>query len=247
MSLIHNATWTGEDVSYNLCRSALLTPNGPFILLPGETYHIDVIADRNGSTDSIRPLSNKISRISLKRIQTTSSSNGKIQEFEFQNLNPYFDGKNCSSNSNCYACTSDSACAWCHGNCFDRKRIYNNQTGSNCSGLDLKLRPEQCSNCDSYISCSNCVEIANSKNGGLCEWNIQKARCIREGRFPPEVTVKNPEQCPDDCFSRKNCSQCVDDPGRCVWCESSQVSHLNIFLLHFSSSFHRIFPNNSLI
>ena len=227
MSLIHNATWTGEDVSYNLCRSALLTPNGPFILLPGETYHIDVIADRNGSTDSIGPLAmatNKISKISLKR---QISSNGIIREFKFQNLNPYFDGKNCSSNTNCYACTADSACAWCHGNCFDRKR--NNQTG-NCSGLDLKLKPEQCSNCSSYISCSNCVETANSKNGGLCEWNIQEARCVREGRFPPEVAVKNREQCPDDCHQRENCSQCVDDPGRCVWCESSQVSTFKLLI-----------------
>ena len=225
MTLIHNTTWTREDVSYNLCRSALLTPNGPFILLPGETYHIDVIADRNGSTTSNGPLANKIySKISLKRQTYSASNGGKIQEFKFQNLNPYFDGKNCTSNTNCYACTSDSACAWCHGNCFDRRKRNWNQTGD-CSGLDLKLRPEQCSNCSSYISCSNCVEIANSKNGGLCEWNILEARCVREGRFPePEVAVKNQEQCPEDCHQRKNCSQCVDDPGRCVWCESSQVS-----------------------
>ena len=70
-----------------------------------------ILAERNGTIS----YHNKVSRISLKR-QTPIS----VEDFGLENLNPYFDGENCSTNNNCYACTSDSACAWCSGNCISK-------------------------------------------------------------------------------------------------------------------------------
>ena len=80
-------------------------------ILQTSNYFIFILAERNGTIN----YHNKVSRISLKR-QTPIS----VEEFGLENLNPYFDGENCSANNNCYACTSDSACAWCSGNCISK-------------------------------------------------------------------------------------------------------------------------------
>ena len=201
MSLIRNDTWS-RKVSYDSCHSAQLNPNGAFILLPGETYNVDFQIYRNESFPVKNP-----SKLSFKR-QTSDT----FEDFKLTSLNPYFDGKNCTSNTNCYSCTSDYSCQWCAGKCGTK--------GQKCVDSSVILRPEECSNCSSYLSCSEC--LSNVHPDGLCEWSSQEARCIRRGRF--ENSISDLEQCPDECHVHQGCNECLEDHGQCVWCESTQVS-----------------------
>lgn len=58
-------------------------------------------------------------------------------------------------------------------------------------------------------------------SSNLCEWWGEDARCSRRGCAPSAIVdVAN---CPVPCHLRKNCSTCLDDKGRCVWCEATQV------------------------
>ena len=45
---------------------------------------------------------------------------------------------------------------------------------------------------------------------------------MRRGRFEDPVGIKDLESCPSDCYQRSNCSQCIGEPGRCVWCQERQ-------------------------
>ena len=47
-------------------------------------------------------------------------------------------------------------------------------------------------------------------------------QCVRRGRFEDPVGIKDLESCPSDCYQRSNCSQCIGEPGRCVWCQERQ-------------------------
>lgn len=54
-------------------------------------------------------------------------------------------------------------------------------------------------------------------------------------------------QCPVPCYQRDNCSQCLDDRGRCVWCEATQVGTLyslgsELPMLWISIHLYRFFP-----
>ena len=51
--------------------------------------------------------------------------------------------------------------------------IGKSRNDTECTGMELKLWPEQCSNCTNYISCSECIQ---STEDGMCEWNIREAR-----------------------------------------------------------------------
>lgn len=88
----------------------------------------------------------------------------------------------------------------------------------------LTLQPFSCANCSNYISCELCVE------SNLCEWWVEDARCSRRGRAPTTAII-DLSQCPVPCHLRPNCSQCLDDKGRCVWCEATQVRQRFIFFL----------------
>jgi hypothetical protein len=93
---------------------------------------------------------------------------------------------------------------------------------SNCR-QHLTLLASRCVNCSSHIYCENCVNGGDSADarGDECEWIKDEARCVRRGRF--EESVRHVGQCPSPCHSRNSCSACVGEPGRCVWCEETQV------------------------
>ena len=78
----------------------------------------------------------------------------------------------------------------------------------------LTLTPSTCANCSNYISCESCVSTK------ICEWWTEEARCTRIGRLSNAVV--NLQQCPIPCQQRSNCTQCLDERGRCVWCEATE-------------------------
>lgn len=78
----------------------------------------------------------------------------------------------------------------------------------------LTLQPSACSNCSNYISCESCV------NTRLCEWRVEEAKCSRIG-LSSEAAISL-HQCPTPCYERSNCSACLEQRGRCVWCEATQ-------------------------
>ncbi|KAJ4443468.1 hypothetical protein ANN_05140, partial [Periplaneta americana] len=93
-----------------------------------------------------------------------------------------------------------------------------------CTGADtdewhyFTLLPFSCANCSNYITCESCV------GSNLCEWWTEDARCSRRGRS--KAAVVSLSQCPVPCYQRENCSQCLDERGRCVWCEATQTQNL---------------------
>lgn len=131
-------------------------------------------------------------------------------------MEPFTNGT-CSQYKNCLHCLTDSHCGWCEASntCVSRKE---DETFSCISPEGdwryLTLQASSCSNCSNYISCESCVGT------GLCEWWIEEARCSRIG-FLPDAAV-NVNQCPTPCYKRPDCSSCLDEKGRCVWCETTQ-------------------------
>lgn len=166
--------------------------------------------------------------------------NKKIENpkvFTFEYLEPYQNGS-CNQYKNCLHCLTDSSCGWCDisGKCVSRSinetesctvtfsangnviendnmEIYGNETPIR-DWHYLTITPSTCANCSNYISCESCIK------SGLCEWWTEEARCARIGRLPDAVISLN--QCPIPCRQRSNCTQCLDERGRCVWCEATQ-------------------------
>ena len=145
--------------------------------------------------------------------------------FTFEYVEPYSNGS-CHSYTNCLQCLSDSLCGWCDPSqrCLPRV-IHRNMTSpddilpecyleGNTTAF-LILNPLQCTNCSNHISCHHCVE------DGLCEWLVDEASCTRRGRFANAVHSLN--ECPVPCHQRDNCAACLGEPGRCTWCEETQV------------------------
>ncbi|XP_015121638.1 multiple epidermal growth factor-like domains protein 8 [Diachasma alloeum] len=149
--------------------------------------------------------------------------NAKVFTFEY--LEPYQNGS-CDQYKNCLHCLTDSSCGWCDvsNSCLSRST---NETESCSVTIDyddegspinewhyLTITPSSCANCSNYISCESCVST------NLCEWWTEEARCARMGRLPNSVVSL--EECPIPCRQRSNCTQCLDERGRCVWCEATQ-------------------------
>jgi len=61
---------------------------------------------------------------------------------------------------------------------------------------------------------------------------------VRRSRFAE--SVRSIDQCPSPCHIRDNCSTCVGEPGRCVWCEDTQVTNNGINFIIFFESFPKI-------
>ena len=80
-----------------------------------------------------------------------------------------------------------------------------------------KLSSSQCSNCSQHIHCKDCVSFTQD---GVCEWLSDEARCVRRGRY--NEAIKSLDQCPSSCQDRADCSTCIGQPGRCVWCAERQ-------------------------
>lgn len=191
------------------------------------------IEDKNETSSTERLL------IDFQANRTTGSSNDKYyskfglqhngtyenpKAFAFEYLEPYSNG-NCLTYTNCLQCLSDSLCGWCDlsAECVSRltdeefscaRTINVTQDQSAIEWNYLIVQPNMCANCSDYISCEQCTESSQ------CEWWPDDARCARLGRSSNAVRSIN--SCPASCHSRENCSACLEEQGRCVWCEATQ-------------------------
>ncbi|KYM76277.1 Multiple epidermal growth factor-like domains protein 8 [Atta colombica] len=160
----------------------------------------------------------------MEIVHNKNMENGKVFTFEY--LEPYQNGS-CHQYNNCLHCLTDSSCGWCDitNECLPRSV---NETESCVKDIEwdkehgetirewhyLTITPSACANCSNYISCESCV------NTKLCEWWTEEARCARIGRLPNAVVSLY--ECPIPCRQRSNCTKCLDERGRCVWCEATQ-------------------------
>ncbi len=143
-------------------------------------------------------------------------------------LEPYKQGgESCLQNTNCMSCTADFLCAWCS----ESRQCFPKASEDHHCPRSAKLTPGQCTNCTSNIYCHECLNNAD----GPCEWLAEESRCVRDGRY--SKSIRNESSCPQLCHERDSCDTCIGDPGRCVWCEETQVSKYNIKYDSFSESF----------
>lgn len=160
------------------------------------------------------------SKIRLQHNGTHDSS-----AFTFEYLETFSKGE-CEKLTNCLECLSDSMCGWCDVsrkcflrtkdeelNCVRTIESYNNETTA--EWRYFIVEPNQCSNCSDFITCEHCLE------SGICEWWPEDARCSRIGRSI--VAAKSIVECPSPCHFRQNCSSCLGEEGRCVWCETTST------------------------
>lgn len=142
-------------------------------------------------------------------------TNESAKAFTFEYLEPFSNGS-CATYSNCLHCLSDALCGWCDltNECLPRTANESTSCVLEANWKYLILQPSQCANCSNYISCAECLE------SDLCEWWAEDARCARRGRA--SKAVRSSGQCPAPCYARENCSACLDERGRCVWCEATQ-------------------------
>lgn len=146
-----------------------------------------------------------------------NGSHENARAFTFEYLEPHTNGT-CSAYTNCQHCLSDSLCGWCEltNACVARTEDETIGCSTETDWRYLTLQPSKCANCSNYISCEQCVVSA----GLSCEWWAEDARCSRLGRSP--TAVRQVDQCPAPCYARQNCSACLEERGRCVWCEATQ-------------------------
>nr|XP_022913574.1 multiple epidermal growth factor-like domains protein 8 isoform X1 [Onthophagus taurus] len=135
--------------------------------------------------------------------------------FRFEYLEPYSNGS-CLQYTNCQHCLTDASCGWCElsNQCVSRELDETKSCVIEDDWRYLTLQPSECSNCSNFISCESCT------GSGFCEWWIEEAKCARIGSFQDAAT--NPELCPTPCYKRPDCSSCLQEKGRCVWCEATQ-------------------------
>lgn len=135
--------------------------------------------------------------------------------FTFEFLEPYSGGQ-CSNYDNCLLCLADAACGWCELTERCESRSVDEQSVCSNEGewRYLTLQPAACPNCSNYISCERCV------GGDYCEWWADEARCARRGRA--SGAVLDATECPAPCRLRLDCEHCLDERGRCVWCEATR-------------------------
>ncbi|XP_076675325.1 multiple EGF like domains 8 isoform X4 [Andrena cerasifolii] len=191
-------------------------PDGhQMLLLPGR-YLLDFESKRMVTTSYAYASKMEITH-------NKKTENPKVFTFEY--LEPYQNGS-CHQYKNCLHCLTDSSCGWCDiiNKCISRSI---NETESCVADVEwdedgnpsrewhyLTITPSACANCSNYISCESCV------GSNLCEWWTEETRCARIGRLPNAVVSL--DQCPIPCRQRSNCTQCLDERGRCVWCEATQ-------------------------
>ncbi|XP_076755978.1 multiple EGF like domains 8 [Xylocopa sonorina] len=197
------------------CIPTKRSDGNPMILLPGR-YLLDFESKRMVTTSYAYASKMEITH-------NKKTENPKVFTFEY--LEPYQNGS-CHQYKNCLHCLTDSSCGWCDilNKCILRSI---NETESCVADVEwdedgnaihewhyLTITPSACANCSNYISCESCV------GSNLCEWWTEEARCARIGRLPNAVISL--DQCPIPCRQRSNCTQCLDERGRCVWCEATQ-------------------------
>lgn len=209
--------WT-EVLENNLSESTAINET-----ILTERLLIDLQANRSlFTTGSSHPnFYHAQSKIGLQHNGTHDSS-----AFTFEYLETYSNG-NCEQLTNCLECLSDSMCGWCDATneCISRSkdeqlncvRIIDDKSG-NKTHIDWKyfiVEPSQCANCSDYITCEQCID------SNICEWWAEDARCFRLGRSVS--AIKSKDICPEPCHKRDSCTSCLEDNGRCVWCETTST------------------------
>lgn len=140
--------------------------------------------------------------------------NNATKAYTFEFLEPFSYG-NCKQYKNCLQCLSDNACGWCDlKNACVSRDVNETEECKVDHWRYLILQPSQCPNCSNFISCDACAESDN------CEWWMEETKCVRTGRSPKGIKVV--DECPSSCHLRRNCSKCLSEKGRCVWCETVQ-------------------------
>ncbi|XP_049864899.1 multiple epidermal growth factor-like domains protein 8 [Pectinophora gossypiella] len=149
----------------------------------------------------------------MELLHNKSLESAKVFTFEF--LEPYSDGQ-CSNYDNCLLCLSDALCGWCEvtGRCEPRGTDERAACARGGDWRYLTLQPAACPNCSNHISCERCVA------GNYCEWWADEARCARRGRAGGAIV--DAAECPAPCRLRLDCEHCLDERGRCVWCEATR-------------------------
>lgn len=144
-----------------------------------------------------------------------SSSHDVARAFTFEYLEPFSNGS-CESYSNCQYCLSNADCGWCDWTeqCVSRATDEMLSCRRHDDWRYLTLQPSKCANCSNFIACDQCVGT------GLCEWWAEEARCSRLNRAATAVRAVN--ECPAPCYERRSCSACLEERGRCVWCEATE-------------------------
>lgn len=143
-------------------------------------------------------------------------NNATTKAFTFEFLEPFSNGS-CHQYEHCLLCLSDNACGWCDlkSKCVSRNINETAECRLNDHWRYLILQPNQCENCSNFISCEDCT---SSKS---CEWWSEETRCVRAKRSPNGIN--DVAKCPSPCYLRTNCSNCLNEKGRCVWCEEKQT------------------------
>ncbi|XP_055855625.1 multiple epidermal growth factor-like domains protein 8 [Episyrphus balteatus] len=179
------------------------------------------------------------------QMELQHSSHGNLKAFTFEYLEPYFFGE-CEKYTNCLECLTDAACGWCDLNtkCFSRAINETKECAisseNSSSWKYLITQPGQCNNCSNYISCEECIDTK------LCEWWAEDARCSRLGKSP--TGIQEISQCPMPCRLRNSCSECLNDRGRCVWCEAnSQCFSFAVYTSEYQFGMCREWMDQSIV
>ncbi|KAG5668747.1 hypothetical protein PVAND_016674 [Polypedilum vanderplanki] len=149
------------------------------------------------------------SKIGIQR----NSSKSFTAEF----LEPFSFG-DCGNYQNCRYCLSDSSCGWCDitRTCMSREINETNLCRDQESNYwrYLVTNSDQCINCSNFISCQSCAAETS------CEWWNEDTKCERRGRSLNGVKEVN--ECASPCYQRNSCENCLNDKGKCVWCQETQ-------------------------
>ncbi|XP_065347637.1 multiple epidermal growth factor-like domains protein 8 [Cloeon dipterum] len=144
----------------------------------------------------------------------------KTKVFTFEHLEAW-EGTDCGAHQNCLQCVADQSCGWCEltDQCIARKgKEQTSCTRSDGHWRYLILQSPACPRCSDITSCKAC------SSNPLCEWWSHEAQCTRRGRLQGAIVEEG--KCPEECHTRKNCEQCLEDSGPCVWCHSRQECFL---------------------
>lgn len=166
--------------------------------------------------------------------------NNATKAFTFEFLEPFSSG-NCGQYDNCLYCLSDNACGWCDlkNQCVSRDVNETSECKIGEHWRYLILQPNQCANCSNLISCEDCTESLS------CEWWTEETKCVRAGRS--QIGVKDPSECPSPCYVRTNCSSCLSEKGRCVWCEDqAQCFSFSVYISEYQFGLCREWVDQSL-
>ncbi|XP_055375614.1 multiple epidermal growth factor-like domains protein 8 isoform X2 [Condylostylus longicornis] len=141
---------------------------------------------------------------------------GTTKALTFEYLEPYSYGK-CNIYKNCLHCLTDMACGWCDltNKCLPRNITETLICKNEYTWHYLIIQPPHCANCSNYINCEDCIETE------ICEWLSDEAKCSRIGRSQAAVRL-GVNTCPVQCKLRTNCLDCLNQQGRCVWCEATE-------------------------